>query len=89
MKRKIIESAIILILTLFILYLLSGLVLTSAGYPMWWNMNKVEYETTIIIKVTPRFILRVFRAYFTGKKLSITHTFDRNPMVVKKWKLYY
>lgn len=47
-------------------------------------MNKVEYETTIIIKVTPRFILRVFRAYFTGKKLSITHTFDRNPMVVKK-----
>lgn len=35
MKRKIIESVIILILTLFILYLLSGLVLTSAGYPMW------------------------------------------------------
>lgn len=35
MKRKIIESVIILILTLCVCYLLSGLVLTSAGYPMW------------------------------------------------------
>lgn len=47
-------------------------------------MSNIEYKTTIIIEVTPKFILKVLKAYFTGRKLSITHTFDRNPLVVTK-----
>lgn len=47
-------------------------------------MNKIEYKTTIVIEVTPKFIWKVLYAFFTGKKLSITHTFDRNPLVVEK-----